>query len=256
VSFTREVIVAHGRTHIDLRQRLLCALVIVTTTACASAPARPAASTAAPSTTATTWVERSAEYAAAVLQTYRHATTLIESAALNHRSGTWAVVLDADETIVTNLAYQLERERAGLGYSPESWSAWVRRREAVPLPGAAGFLARVRTLGGRIAIVTNRLVSECADTEAVFRTHQLVFDAMLCRPDGTPSDKNPRFAQVAAGAWPGATGPLEVVAFVGDNIQDFPSLTQAIRGQGEAGYAAFGVRWFIVPNPMYGSWQP
>jgi 5'-nucleotidase (lipoprotein e(P4) family) len=249
------VLVAIGRAHMDRRQLLLCALAIATTTACASAPARSVASAVAPATTATTWVERSAEYVATVLQAYRHATTQVESATLNHRSGTWAVVLDADETVITNLAYQLERERAGLGYSPESWSAWVRRREAAPLPGATAFLMRVRALGGRIAIVTNRLVSECADTEAVFRAHQLVFDVMLCRPDGTPSDKNPRFAEVAAGTWPGAPGPLEIVAFVGDNIQDFPSLTQAILGQGEAGYAAFGVRYFILPNPMYGSWQ-
>jgi len=248
--------VAECRAHCDLWRFLLGALVIVTTAGCASAPARTAPSVAAATTTATTWVERSAEYAATVLQAYRHATTQIESVATNHRSGTWAVVLDADETIITNLTYQLERERAGLGYSAESWSAWVKRREAVPMPGAVAFLTRIRALGGRIAIVTNRLVSECADTEAVFRTHQLVFDVMLCRPDGTPSDKNHRFAQVAAGTWPGATGPLEVIAFVGDNIQDFPSLTQAIRGQGEAGYAAFGVRFFIVPNPMYGSWQP
>jgi 5'-nucleotidase (lipoprotein e(P4) family) len=255
VHSTREAVATTGRAHSDLRQVVLCALVIATT-GCASAAARPAASPPASTTTATTWVERSAEYAATVLQAYRHATAQIESAVLNRRTGTWAVVLDADETIITNLTYQLERERAGLGYSPESWSAWVKRREAVPLPGAATFLLRVRTLGGRIAIVTNRLVSECADTEAVFRAHQLAFDVMLCRPDGTPSDKNLRFAQVADGRWPGATGPLDVIAFVGDNIQDFPSLTQAIRGQGEAGYAAFGVRYFIVPNPMYGSWQP
>lgn len=250
------MIVAACRARTDLRPFLLCSLVIVTTAACASAPARPAGTAAQPTTTATTWVERSAEYAATVLQTYRHATTRIESVAPNHRSGTWAVVLDADETIITNLTYQLERERAGLSYSPESWSAWVKRREATPLPGASAFLMHVRALGGQIAIVTNRLASECPDTEAVFRTHQLVFDVMLCRPDGTPSDKNPRFAQVAAGAWPGATGPLEVIAFVGDNIQDFPSLTQAIRERGETGYTAFGAHYFILPNPMYGSWQP
>lgn len=231
-------------------------LVAIGLSACASAPARPAVATPAPAPTATTWVARSAEYAATVLQTYRHATARVEAIAPNHRAGTWAVVLDADETIITNLTYQLERERAGLAYSPESWNAWVKRREAVPLPGAAAFLARVRALGGRVAIVTNRLISECADTEAVFRTHQLVFDVMLCRPDGTPSDKNPRFAQVASGTWPGATGPLDVVAFVGDNIQDFPLLSQAIRTRGESDYAAFGDRYFILPNPMYGSWQP
>jgi hypothetical protein len=32
------------------------------------------------------------------------------------------------------------------------------------------------------------------------------------------------------------------VAFVGDNIQDFPALTQAIRKQGDEAFAAFGTR--------------
>ena len=51
---------------------------------------------------------------------------------------------------------------------------------------------------------------------------------MLCRPDGGTSDKNPRFAAVAAGhdARP-ADHRSTFVAFVGDNILDFPGLTQA-----------------------------
>ena len=91
------------------------------------------------------------------------------------------------------------RARLGAGFSPESWNAWVKRREATPLPGAAEFLARVRALGGRIAIVTNRLQSECDDTAGGLRRAALVYDAMLCRPDGSPSDKNPRFEAVAGG---------------------------------------------------------
>jgi hypothetical protein len=139
------------------------------------------------------WVRDSAEYYAAVLQVYRHAAARVESEARARTAGTWAVVLDADETVISNLTYQIERARLGLAFSPESWNAWVKRREATPLPGAAAFLSRVRDLGGRIAIVTNRLESECEDTAAVFRAHALVFDAMLCRPNGSPSDKNPRF---------------------------------------------------------------
>ena len=140
-------------------------------------------------------------------------------------------------------------------FSPESWAAWVRRREAVPLPGAAQFLSRVHAIGGRIAIVTNRLQSECDDTIALFHARGLQFDAMLCRADGGSSDKNPRFAAVAAGKSEAGGAPLEIVAFVGDNIQDFPSLTQATRQQGEAAFSDFGVRYFMLPNPMYGSWQ-
>jgi 5'-nucleotidase (lipoprotein e(P4) family) len=199
------------------------------------------------------WVQRSAEYYASILETYRAAAARVEQQSASRKPGTWAVILDADETIISNLQYQIER--LGQGYSPDSWAAWVHRKEATPLPGAAAFLARVRQLGGRIAIVTNRLASECEDTMAVFRTHQLPFDAMLCREDKGPSDKNPRFESVAMGKTPAGQAPLEVIAFVGDNILDFPGLTQAIRQGAEGGFSEFGVRFFLVPNPMYGSWE-
>lgn len=239
---------------------LVFALVL---TGCASAPPRPAPSVPTAPTLPTTaalpndlkWVRDAAEYHALALQTYRAVTTHVERQAAARARGSWAVVLDADETIINNLQYQIERGRQGLGYTAESWNAWVRRREATPIPGAPAFLSRVRALGGRIAIVTNRLGSECADTEAVFRAHQLAYDVMLCRPDGTPSDKNPRFASVAGGQAFGLTAPVDVVAFVGDNILDFPSLSQAARKTGDAAFSDFGVRYFILPNPMYGSWQ-
>lgn len=201
------------------------------------------------------WIRNSAEYHAAFYQAYGLATTKVEQAAVGKRAGSWAVILDADETVLDNSLYQLERAKLGLGFTAESWNAWVRRREATPVPGAAAFLARVRVLGGTIAIVTNRLQSECDDTRAVFEAFTLAYDAMLCRVDGTPSDKNPRFEAVAAGQSPAGRTPLEIVAFVGDNILDFPRLAQSIKGQGAAAFSEFGVRYFLVPNPMYGSWQ-
>jgi predicted secreted acid phosphatase len=45
------------------------------------------------------------------------------------------------------------------------------------------------------------------------------------------------------------------VAFLGDNIFDFPGLSQAIVKQGDEAFAQFGVRFFVLPNPMYGSWN-
>lgn len=227
----------------------------LTITACATVPAQPPIASVPGPSTGTTWVDRSAEYHAIVVQTYRMALTHVEATTRDRRAGSWAVMLDADETVLNNVVYQREREGAGLGYTPESWNAWVKRREATPVPGALAFLARVKALGGVVAIVTNRLESECEDTRAVFRAHQLPFDVMLCRLDGSPSDKNPRFTSVAAGQFPGATGPLEVIAVVGDNILDFPSLSQAIRQQGDTAFTDFGVRFFALPNPMYGSWQ-
>lgn len=246
-------------------RRLLLVPVLVYLTACASRPApapvpspsRPQpAPVAAPATPdSIRWVQQSAEFEAALHQVYRLATAHVERVAAAKTAGRWAVILDADETVISNAVYQLERARIGAGFSAESWNAWVKRREATPLPGAAAFLGRVRALGGRIAIVTNRLQSECDDTAAVFAAHTLVYDAMLCRPDGAPSDKNPRFDAVAAGRSPAGATPLEVVAFVGDNILDFPAQSQKLRGAPATAFAMFGDRYFVVPNPMYGSWQ-
>jgi predicted secreted acid phosphatase len=78
---------------------------------------------------------------------------------------------------------------------------------------------------------------------------------MLCKADGGPSSKGPRFEAVAQGTTSAGLPPLEVVAFVGDNVQDFPGLGQAIRTQGDEAFALFGARFFLLPNPMYGSWE-
>lgn len=243
--------------HFTMR-RTIALLLLITSIACASNPApvtsAPAAP-AAPAPKAIQWVRTSAEYHAALYQVYRLATARVEQAVTRMPAGSWAVILDADETVLDNSLYEVERARLGLGFTQDTWTAWVRRREATPLPGSAAFLARVRALGGKIAIVTNRLDTECDDTKAVFDTFKLAYDAMLCRATGTPSDKNPRFAAVAEGRTPAGSSKLEIVAMVGDNILDFPQLSQKAKEQGAPAFADFGVRYFLVPNPMYGSWQ-
>jgi predicted secreted acid phosphatase len=113
----------------------------------------------------------------------------------------------------------------------------------------------VRALGGKIAIVTNRAGTECPDTEAVFRAHALAYDVMLCKPDAGPSDKNARFEAVSRGTTPAGLPPLEVVAFFGDNVLDFPEKSQALRREPDDAFADFGARFFVLPNPMYGSWE-
>jgi len=220
------------------------------------APAPQADAPAAPATAPAgerleiRWVQQSAEYDAAVRQTYLMAEDHVERGAAGRAVGTWGVVLDADETVISNVTYQIER--AGRPYDEDAWTAWVKRREATALPGAAAFLARVRALGGRIVIVTNRREPVCDDTRAVFDARGLAYDLMLCRTG--PADKNPRFEAVQSGLLPSTLPPLTVVAFVGDNITDFPKLSQAIRGAGDDGFVEFGSRFFVIPNPMYGSW--
>jgi 5'-nucleotidase (lipoprotein e(P4) family) len=243
-------------------------LVLAATAACRSAappvtPQAPSAPVTAPARAlegfrpppAIRWTRDSAEHRALFLQVYRAATVHVEHEAAARAPGSWAVVLDADETVLDNSLYQLERAEAGKPFDAESWHAWCSRREAVPLPGAPAFLSRVRALGGKVSIVTNRSAAECPDTEAVFRAHGLAYDLMLCKPDAGPSNKNPRFEAVSRGTTPVGLPPLEVVAFLGDNIQDFPGQGQAFRLEPGEAFADFGTRFFVLPNPMYGSWE-
>jgi len=71
---------------------------------------------------------------------------------------------------------------------------------------------------------------------------------ILCDQTGD-QDKNPRFDAVLAGTT-GSLPPVNVLAWLGDNIRDFPKLTQQSPGNEND----FGNRFFVLPNPMYGSW--
>lgn len=197
------------------------------------------------------WVRSSAEYRALCAQTYALAAERV--AVVNRPPRSWAVILDADETVLDNSLYQ--KERAGRAYSEASWAAWVRRREAGAVPGARAFLETVRGLGGVVAIVTNRSAALCDDTRANLTQLGLPYDVVLCQAAGASSDKQPRFRDVAEGRAVPGLPPLEIAAYVGDNIRDFPAGSQALRDAPPAGLAPFGTSYFLLPNPMYGSWE-
>jgi predicted secreted acid phosphatase len=76
---------------------------------------------------------------------------------------------------------------------------------------------------------------------------------VLCSP-GT-ANKNPRFDAVQRGESPSTLPALTIVLWMGDNIQDFPDLFQAtMRDAADGAFTDFGTRFFVLPNPMYGSW--
>lgn len=202
----------------------------------------------------THWFRNSAEYRAIALQTYRFATERLRLLAAGRDRGSWAVILDADETILDNSEYQKRLAATGATFDNETWNAWVREEAAGAVPGAVEFIRTAHELGGRIAIVTNRDEAVCDPTRSNLRELDVAFDVVLCRPPSS-GDKNPRFAAVANGTAAPGLPPLTVLLWVGDNIQDFPALTQEIRREGPAAFDAFGRSYIVLPNPMYGSWE-
>lgn len=199
------------------------------------------------------WYRRAAERRALAAQAYRIATEKIDAKAQGV-SGAWGVVLDVDETTLNNSLYQQERMDLGLGYSPASWTDWVNRKQATALDGVVEFTRRVKALGGKVVFVSNRMqATECAPTEANLDSAGIPHDAMLCKTD--TSDKNPRFAAVKNGTAPSPLPPLAVLMYVGDNILDFPGLTQDVRKQPASALSKFGDENILLPNSMYGSWE-
>lgn len=194
------------------------------------------------------WVMSSAEYRASAIQAYLGATAQVERLAAARKSSDrpWAVILDADETVLSTVEYQKSCTLSPC--TKTAWLEWIHQKKAPPVPGAVGFLSRVHAVGGTIAIVTNRRERACQDTADNLNAFDIPFDEILCRPnDDRADEKAPRWAKVAEEA--------DVLMWVGDNIKDFPGLDQSLRDKGEDAFAAFGTRFILIPNPMYGSWK-
>ncbi|MDB4951353.1 MAG: hel [Gemmatimonadetes bacterium] len=200
------------------------------------------------------WFRNSAEQRAAYLQAYRLAGDQIRRMAAGQAPGSWAVILDADETVLDNSQYQKELAQAGTQMQADTWAAWVRRQQARALPGAPAFTRMVHDLGGRVAIVTNRDEPLCDATRANLRAVMIAADLVLCRTDLSTGDKNPRFRAVEAGTAAPGIPAVHVLMWVGDNINDFPAQSQAIRSGSDEAFDRFGRSFIVLPNPMYGSW--
>jgi len=246
-----------------MRFHFLPVVLVAATLACATA-AVPATQQPAPAATPATsaqvpggirWFAAAAEQRAAYVQAYRYATATIERAAQGRPAGSWAVILDADETVIDNSPYEIQQARIGVPYDSASWDAWVKRGAARALPGVAAFTSRVHALGGRVVIVTNRDQQYCDVTRENILRVGVPADEVLCRTDRASGSKDPRFDAVQAGTAPSTLPPLNVLMWVGDNIQDFPHLSQAIRTAPDSALAGFGEKYIVLPNPMYGSWE-
>ena len=238
--------------------RLAAAMVPLLLVGCAStAPGPQTASPVIEQTVpsdAAKWSRYSAEHEAVFEQIYQLAANRLEELTRDLEPGTWAVSLDADETVIDNSLYQKEISLVGEKYTPETWDLWVQRLEAPALPGTLEFLGLIRDRGGKIIIITNRDEPYCELTREDFRRYGIPFDLMLCRIDGK-SEKESRWEAVRTGKASADLPPLEIVMWLGDNVNDFPGLGQQLRHAPAEAFTAFGDRYFIFPNPMYGSWE-
>lgn len=253
--------------------RRLTPLLLLLLAACASAPPSAPPSEAPPPcnpghtlVNATLYVRSSAEYRAAAMQTYAAARRALDEALADPaRVGALeetnedpsqppALIVDADETVLDNTGFEERVIRAGITYDEKMWKQWTSEGIATAIPGAADFLAYARSRGVTVFYVTNRDEDERAGTVANLRKLGYPLDdtaSTLLLRENKESDKSARRKRVAASH--------RILLMAGDDLNDFVNLRRAPWAERDAFITKmkdwWGTRWFMIPNPMYGSWE-
>ncbi len=217
-----------------------------------------------------TWVQNSAEYRLLTRQTYRLAIAQL-NVGLQDRK--WsadevqvvdrgfenkppAIILDIDETVLDNSAYNGRNVVGAKPYTTDSWNAWCQQANAEPIPGALEFAKSAVGLGAKIFYITNR--QDVVKEATIKNLIQLGFPAdeltvLTKNPDqGRGDDKVSRRAMVAEN--------YRIVLLIGDSMSDLCSgmdvpNTKRRNEVAEEKIAMLSSRWIIMPNPLYGGWQ-
>ena len=172
-----------------------------------------------------------------------------------------AIIVDVDETVLDNSPYQARQIREQRGYDDANWGVWVNERKATALPGAAEFLNAAAKRGVTIFYISNRTADQAQATLDNLRaTGFPIQDANQflglgtvvegCEQEG--SEKSCRRQLVGR--------RYRVLMQFGDQVGDFVQIvanTPDGRRAAIAPYADWiGQRWWVLPNPLYGSWEP
>lgn len=235
---------------------------------------------------ATLWQQTAAEYRALSLQVYARADAALQRAladpgwnALDPQerpaapaTDRIALIADIDETLLDNSGFAVrEMRRAAAACRDQGksapgpaepdfqqrWQDWVVDRQAPALAGAAEFFRRAAMMPKvQVFYVTNR--SDVEKEVTCLNLTRVGFPVFDCQAqvltrndqDGRGKDKVSRRMRI---------GRLYRVALLfGDNLGDFTGNVLSTPAERAALVEAhrdwWGERWFMLPNPLYGSW--
>ena len=271
--------------------RVISVLIVIGLAACQSTPSKQAALAACDQKViaetgndvfmSTAWQQQAAEYQALSLQAYVRAEAALKLALDDPKwaaldpievqaaptTSTLAIIADIDETVLDNSAFNVREMRVSAApcETPDEarerwgkrWSDWVSDAEAPAMPGAAEFMQQAVKAGVEVYYVTNRKDHEKAGScKNLLRAGFPLRDCethVLTRndDDGRGRDKVSRRQQIAS--------THRVVMLFGDNLGDFAGNILGSHADRAALVSArrdwWGARWFMLPNPSYGSWD-
>lgn len=204
-------------------------------------------------TNAVLWQQNSGEYRALCFQAYNFAR-------LSLKEALWAdtskkpncVIVDIDETVLDNSAFQGHEIKKGQSYLPADWTAWTNLAQADTVPGALAFLKFAASKNIETFYVSNRDEKDYAATLKNLQHFGFPFadDAHLVVSKGT-SDKEPRRQKI--------TETHNILMLCGDNLSDFSNIFYREQKntfeQVNSNQQLFGTKYIVLPNPMYGDWE-
>jgi acid phosphatase len=222
-----------------------------------------------PTLQATLWVQNAVEYDALTLMAYQTAATKI-GVALADKSWTAeltqigkeieslppAIILDIDETVLDNSPFQARMIVKNSGYNPVEWEKWVLEANAEAICGALQLTKDAANAGITVIYLSNRE----ANTEEATRENleHLGFpisdatDVVLLKgeQENWTSSKVNRRLMVASN--------YRVLMLFGDDYNDFLPAKNMSKTERDVllneHQPMIGKKWFIMPNPIYGSW--
>ena len=221
------------------------------------------------------WMQDSAEYGAVCETIYRAATAQLDAALAdtggdalvpaergNAATGLPpAVVMDVDETVLDNSPYQARLVHDGASYDEATWDLWVAEKKAKPVPGVVDFAKAAAAKGVTILYISNRAVHLKDATIANLRAEGLpvkddsVFLGLGTFVEGCEQNGSEKLCRRKL-----AGQKYRVLMQFGDQLGDFAEIVSNTPKDRDALYAEyadwFGERWYMLPNPTYGSWEP
>ena len=243
----------------------------------------PAKTPAVDADTGVLWAQNSAEYQAISAQVYAQARRDLQRlladpdwTALPGQQDVAdkppAIILDVDETVVSNAAYQ--HTLANTPYSRFGHFDWMRNNKAVPVRGAAEMIDTARAAGVEVFFLTNRACEKFESVDGDCPYEQVTIDDL--REAGIDADpqhvlmawEQPGWSKEKLNRREHIAKTHRVIMLFGDDYGDFvhctrakalapctEAATRASRHLALETYAGYwGNGWYILPNPMHGSW--
>ena len=216
------------------------------------------------------WTQTAAEYQALSRQVFSSAERALDealgtpsqSAGVEQTAGFEslppAVIVDIDETVLDNSPFEARLIREGGSFNPDLWAGWVSEASAEAVPGSVEFARHAADRGVTVFYVSNRDAPGEEATRRNLREKGFPLaedvDVVLLRgerPEWSTSEKTSRRSSVAA--------HYRILLLLGDDLGDFVPNARVTRAERESIVERYdswwGTRWFVLPNPMYGSWE-